>query len=851
MRWTHTCFIKLICYVSLTLIVVVPSRGQSPVDSHHRRSSTVCPYSGRVYFSEPITESPEENPPSTETGPVAAEFAAAPAPAMTEVVQADPSDYDNSSDYNDYDYSEYEYTGYDYQQSAPVSAVATAEGRPEAAVIEADATSDEVVSTVNSIDVNVAAVAGPSVLEERVVAPSLPTEVQETPSEAVMVAPALPTNEVTTEAEGEGWEYADAEYDYYVEEFEAIREAELGSAEPDTRPYEEVINEVSNDGYDEYDPEFYSVETVGSVAAEAAEAEGLTIAVDQCREEMVEADTLVEEEADGLVADNQSTTTDVCPDPYAQEVYEEAYHLETGYDSAYDEAMSKVTSTNTVEESATDESTVDEVTTAEVVTEDAATEDVANEDTVYDDYLVEQWAAEAALAETSVTDESVAEETVVNETTGDEGTTEATDSETNGFDEAAWDEEMIDESITDEVMVDEAYSDEATEETVTEETVTEETVTEETVTDGVVYDDFAAETYESYDDFNADVTSQELVTEESVVEEAASDAAESTEASCEVCPSQVESFEDGYCQYFNDDYLCDLASEAVEAEPSCPEGSDGESICPYTGNILDRGGDELVAEEEAMEGEGVVTTDELDATQEAVELNELGCGETGADESTELADEFAGEESADEGQCSAEPAADGAIFVYQFYECEGYLYYDYDGYDLLAVDVLEMNSQAAAEDETEQQAAEGAPEAVAETPASEEPAASTARAPFPYLAPGGLATWLVEQETEEHPLKTFVEAPAASSLPATEPVLEDAPRAAQVEVTDREQASVTPTTNPVAENQIDWEAAAGSVIRSSRVAMDEAFGTIFIVASAWNVPQELEVARSFTPSEQR
>lgn len=838
MRWTHTCFIKLICYVSLTLIVVVPTRGQSPVDPHHRRSSTVCPYSGRVYFNEPITESPVENMPSTEAGPVAAEVAAAPAPATTEVAQADPSYYDNSSDYNDYDYSEYEYSEYDYQPSAPVSAVATAQVQPEAAVIEAEASSDEVVSTVDTADVNAAAVVGPNVAVETVVAPSLPTEVQETPSQAEMVAPALPTNEVTSEAEGEGWEYAEAEYDYYVEEFESIREAELGSAEPDTRPYEEVVNEVSNDGYEEYDPEFYAIETEEAVTSQAQEA---TIEVDQCREEMVEVETLGAEEAYGPVTETPSTVTDVCPDPYAQEVYEEAYHLETGYDSAYDEAMSKVTSTETVAESATEESVASEsvadaVTTEEIVTEESATEEVANEDTVYDDYLAEEWAAEAARAETGVTEESA-----VDETTADEGTTEAAESETNGFDEAAWDEEMIDESITDEFMVEEEYSQEAT----------EEAVTEEAVTDGVVYDDFAAEAYESSDDFSEEVTSEVMVTDESVVDEAESDAADSTEASCEVCPSQVESFEDGYCQYFNDDYLCDLASEAVEVEPSCPEGSDAVAICPYTGNILDRGGDELVAEEEAMEGEGVVATDAVDATQEAVELNELGCGETGTDESTELADEFAGEESAEEGQCSTEPAADGAIFVYQFYECEGYLYYDYDGYDLLAVDVVEVNSQAGTEDETELQAEEQAAEEVAETPASEEPAASTARAPFPYLAPGGLATWLVEQETEEHPLKTFVEAPADSNLPAAEPVLEEAPRAAQVEVTDREQAAVTPTTDPVAGNQIDWEAAAGSVIRSSRVAMDEAFGTIFIVASAWNVQQELEVARSFTSSEQR
>jgi hypothetical protein len=108
MRWTHNCFIKLICYVSLTLLVVVPSRGQSPVDPVDRYHSTVCPYSGRVYSREPIMESPTEVEPSTEVETISAAVATnVTAPEVPATVASNPS-ASNDNDYREYDYSEYD-----------------------------------------------------------------------------------------------------------------------------------------------------------------------------------------------------------------------------------------------------------------------------------------------------------------------------------------------------------------------------------------------------------------------------------------------------------------------------------------------------------------------------------------------------------------------------------------------------------------------------------------------------------------------------------------------------------------------------------------------------------------------
>ena len=797
MRWTHNCFIKLICYVSLTLLVVVPSRGQSPVDPVHRYHSTVCPYSGRVYSSEPIMESPTEVEPSTEveTNPavVATNVTAPEAPAA---VASNPSAYD------DYDYSEYDYSEYDYNESVPSAPVTVSSNSVSATVTGA---AEEVVAEPQS-----------SELSEGPEAEFFAAEEVATTSELTAVAPALPTEEAGNTAEGEGWEYEGAEYDYYVEEFETIREAELGSAEAvaelDTRPYEEIVDEVSNDGYREYDADASALEV-------AREAEAAPVAVDQCREEMVEVERLVEDEGisqldAGTVTENLPPSSPPTDDPYAQEVYDEEYHLETGYDAAYDEAMSPLTRSEAVNEN--------------TVTE-GVTEEVANEDTVYDAYLAESWAIEEGVIE-----ETVTEETVVESAT-DEGTTEATATEEDSLDETAEGDLEGEAYFDDAEMLDESDATESA----SEETSSEDASVEESWVEAV--------------------EAEEMVTEEASTEDASSPT--TSEDACEVCPSRVDTFEDGYCQYYGDEYLCDLAAGAVEAESACPESACPEAACPeaacpYTGSELDLSSDdfadEMPAEDESFtseaEAEEFVAGEDADAIRAAVETNELGCDELNADQTAEVDAESLEDAPTAGAQCAIEPAPQGAIFVYQFYECEGYLYYDYDGYDLLAVDVVDAAAEQAAEVETPTEAI-AADEAEATTNAVES-AQVTTGTPFPYLAPCGVAAWLMEQEaSSEHPLKTFVEEPTPSALPAAEPVLDGSPRAAQAERDDREHAAVAPATEPVAATGVNWEAAAEGAVRGGRVAMNEAFQTLIIAATAWDVQKELEVARSFTPTQ--
>lgn len=791
MRWTHNCFIKLICYVSLTLLVVVPSRGQSPVDPVDRYHSTVCPYSGRVYSREPIMESPTEVEPSTEVETISAAVATnVTAPEVPATVASNPS-ASNDNDYREYDYSEYDYSEYDYSDYDDYAAVA---GAPVAVP------SDNVSVTVNTVAGEVAAEPQATELSASSEAEGFAAEAVTTAPEVTTVVPAPATAEDGNTAEGEGWEYEGAEYDYYVEEFETIREAEFGSAEvtaePDTRPYEEIVDEVSNDGFREYDADAFARE-------EGSEAETAPVAVDQCREEMVEAETLVED--DGVSQPDASTVTEnLSPsavpteDPYAQEVYAEEYHLETGYDAAYDEAMSPLTRSEAA---------------AENTVEADATEEVANEDTVYDAYLAESWAFEEDAVEATVTAETVVESVT------DEATTEVPANEEGFLDETAGSDSEA-----------EAYSEDAS---------FEESWVEE-------------------------VEAAEVVTEEVSTEDAS--LSDTSEGTCEVCPTRVDTFEDGYCHYYGDDYLCDLADDAVEAESACPESDCSESdcseiacpeaTCPYTGKGLDLSGDdfadEMPVEAESFSSEAgteeFVVGEDADAIREAVEMNELGCDELNADQTADLSAEPVAEEPTFDASDAVEPAPQGAIFVYQFYECEGYLYYDYDGYDLLAVDVVDGVSEEAVEHETPADAV--AVDEVGATTNDVESAPVKSGTPFPYLAPCGVAAWLMEQEaSSEHPLKAFVEEPTPSVLPATEPVLDNAPRAAQAEGDDRQQAAVAPATDPLAATGVDWEAAAEGVVRGGRVAMNEAFQTLIIAASAWDVQKELEVARSFTPTQ--
>jgi len=125
----------------------------------------------------------------------------------------------------------------------------------------------------------------------------------------------------------------------------------------------------------------------------------------------------------------------------------------------------------------------------------------------------------------------------------------------------------------------------------------------------------------------------------------------------------------GYCEFFYDDYRCGLADVQRSSEPEAPLPCEMDGV--YADTYADRCYGLREDDDEPMPA---VVPEVASAAAEVAAV---------ASEKTEetVAAVEAEEAVSSDPVAAVDAGRSGGIFVYQFYECDGYLYYEYEGYD--------------------------------------------------------------------------------------------------------------------------------------------------------------------------